>query len=116
MNLPPQVLGNLANSPVARAAARYWWVILPIGLAAWAKYRERKERDGKASWIDVAIDVSPLIGAIGVVVTLNDMARQAEERAQQQAAQAPRPRPAPMPARDADFQPVAQAVPSAQDG
>ena len=118
MPVPAPSLGNLREvmqTPIARALARYWWVVVPIGLAAWVKYKERKEKDGKANWLDVAIDVSPLVGTLGVIVTINDLARQAEERERDRLAQAPRPRPAPLPAREADFQPVAQAVPSAQD-
>lgn len=114
---PAPSLGNLREvmqTPIARALARYWWVAVPIGLAAWVKYKERKAKGDPVNWLDIAIDVSPLVGTLGVIVTINDLARQAEERAQQNAAQAPRARP--LPARDADFQPVAQAVPSGQDG
>lgn len=97
-NIPPQLaqqLAGLGNTPLVRAAVRYWWVALPFGYAAWAKYQERKKH-GEANLHNVLADLAPLVGTLAAIVTIN------YTLAQQQSAAAPTTSPAAN-AKDASF-------------
>lgn len=72
-NIPPHVaqqLAGLTSTPLVQAAARYWWVALPLGYAAWAKYQERK-RKGEVDLHTMIADMAPLVGIVATIVTLN---------------------------------------------
>lgn len=96
-------LGDLAQSPLARATIKYWWVALPIAYVGWRSYQKRKAA-GKVEIADVIIDMAPLIGLVGTLVMLNHTYA-VNERNAAPAPAAPRPLAALAPAsiKDADF-------------
>lgn len=107
-NIPPQLaeqIAGLGNTPLVRAAVRYWWVALPFGYAAWAKYQERRKK-GEANLHNVLADLAPLAGTLAAIVTINyTLAQQQAQQPQPVAGAAPGSN-----AKDASFtvnQPVA---------
>lgn len=101
-------LGDIVQSPLARAAVRYWWVALPIGYCAWRSWQSRKTK-GDVNALDVVLDTAPVVSLIATLVLLNSALKSCETtpkpvagtaRPQPQAAQ----RQGPV-IRDADFTP-----------
>lgn len=74
-------LGGIAQSPLARAAVRYWWLTLPVGYVAWDAYQASKERGGKVRVSTVVAQMSPAIMLLASVVMLNHTLRCAEAEA-----------------------------------
>ncbi len=81
MPLPPDVaqaarsaalgsLGALVQSPLARAAVKYWWVALPIAYAGWRSYQRQKAK-GSVDPFAIALDVAPLVTLVGTLVIIN---------------------------------------------
>jgi hypothetical protein len=110
--LTPQILGhlgNFANTAIFRNAAKYWWVTLPLGYAAWGKYQERK-RKNEVTTANVIGDLAPLISVVATLVMLNNVLEQRESAAP------PKPNPlnpAPGPVTEASF---STATPTARLG
>lgn len=114
MPINPSTLAGLqgiASTPLARAAVRYWWVTIPIGLAAYRSWQRRKAKEGSAHPLDVLLDVAPLIGLVSTAILLNEKVGQMEARQAQAAAPRPKPSPIPpgAPVTDADFTPRPEA-------
>ncbi len=85
MPLPPDVtqaarsaalgsLGALVQSPLARAAVKYWWVALPIAYAGWRSYQRQKAK-GSVDPFAIALDVAPLVTLVGTLVIINQTLR-----------------------------------------
>lgn len=106
-------LGEIVRSPIARATLKYWWVTVPIVYAAWRSWQKRKKQ-GEANPIDILMDVSPLVAAIGTLVVINASLANSEARKAAPAAASPTAG-----ARDAEFslrRPAATAVPATSEG
>ncbi len=99
--LSPQILGhlgNFANTAIFRNAAKYWWVTLPLGYAAWGKYQERK-RKNELTTANVIGDLAPLLSVVATLVMLNNVLEQREQTPAK-----PNPlNPAPGPVTEASF-------------
>jgi hypothetical protein len=98
-------LGTALRAPVLRAAAKHWWLTLPIGLLAWSSWQERKKR-GDASVQHLIADLTPAVTLAIGVVTLNLMLEERERVSPATAAKpasSPRPAPTPGAVKDADF-------------
>lgn len=91
MPLPPDVtsaarsaalgnLGALVQSPLARAAVKYWWVALPIAYAGWRSYQRQKAK-GSVDPFAIALDVAPLIAMVGTLVIINQSLRDGHQAA-----------------------------------
>jgi hypothetical protein len=93
-------LGALAQTPLARAAVKYWWVSLPIGYAAYRSWQQRKAKGG-AHPLDVVMDIAPLVGLVGTLVLINEHIKRNEVAAP--AAAKPSPIPPGAEITDADF-------------
>ena len=82
-NIPPQMiqgLGNLATTPLARAAVRYWWATVPIGYVAYTRFQERKKK-GDVTLGGVLSDVAPILGLVSTLLLLNQMFETREAKA-----------------------------------
>jgi hypothetical protein len=102
-------LGDIAQSPLARAAIRYWWVALPIGYCAWRSWQGRKAK-GSVNAMDVVLDTAPIVSLIATLVLLNSALKTCQPTpvAATVRPQAPAPAKGPV-IRDADFTPKPQA-------
>lgn len=105
-------IGDIVQSPLAKAAIRYWWVALPIGYCAWRSWQGRKAK-GAVNPMDVVLDTAPVISLIATLVLLNSALKTCQPtpvaatvRPQQprQPAAAPKASDGPV-IRDADFTP-----------
>jgi hypothetical protein len=67
-------LGALVQSPLARAAVKYWWVALPIAYAGWRSYQRQKAK-GSVDPFAIALDVAPLVTLVGTLVIINQTLR-----------------------------------------
>jgi hypothetical protein len=104
-------LGDIVQSPLARAAVRYWWVAIPIGYCAWRSWQQRKAK-GAVNPMDVVLDTAPVVSLIATLVLLNSALKTCQPAP---VAATVRPTPAPAAAatkpsagpviRDADFTP-----------
>lgn len=109
-------LGDIVQSPLCRAAIRYWWVALPIGYCAWRSWQSRKAK-GSVNAMDVVLDTAPVVSLIATLVLLNSALKStaapvaATVRAQAKPAAAAAPRASDGPViRDADFTPKPREV------
>jgi hypothetical protein len=97
-------LGEVMQTPLARAVVKYWWVSLPIGYAAYLSFQRRKAKEGKAHPIDILHDISPLICLVGTLVAVNATLQAQHAQQTADAAQAAASvKPVAAQVRDADF-------------
>lgn len=100
-------LGDIARSPLARAAMKYWWVAIPIAYAGWRSYQKHKAK-GTVNFVDVTLDVAPLVGLVGTLVLLNKVLGDSEAQTPPVTAAPPRSAATPINRqmiKDADFTP-----------
>lgn len=89
-------LQQIAQTPLARGAVRYWWVSVPLFALGWHYYKQR-QKEGKATVGQLVHDMVPAVGLVGTLLTLNTLIAAKEAKAPQRS---PLP---PGPIKDADF-------------
>lgn len=72
-------LGGVVSNPYTRLAIRYWWLAIPVGLAAWGKYQEKKAQ-GKVRLHHILGTLGETIAPVTAIIALGEFARRDEAR------------------------------------
>lgn len=72
-------VAGVVNNPITRLGIRYWWASIPVIVAAWGKYQERKEK-GDVRLHHVISDVGTLLGPVMTIIAMTEFAKRDEER------------------------------------
>lgn len=71
-------LGELARSPIAKMALRYWWVSIPLGYMIYGRIMDRKATEKKLKPYMILSDVAATLGPVMTLVAMSELASKLE--------------------------------------
>lgn len=73
-----QGLGELARSPIAKMALRYWWVSIPLGYMIYGRIMDRKATEKQLKPYMILSDVAATLGPVMTLVAMSELASKLE--------------------------------------
>lgn len=94
-----KALGNIVrnetiNNPLTRLAVRYWWLSIPVGIAVWGRFEERRAA-GEVKLHHLIGDAGTILSPFLVLAILSEFAERREEAAKRPKPPSPQAQSAP---------------------
>lgn len=67
-----KALGGLSSSSMLKIGIKYWWLAVPLGLASYWRYQERK-KSNQATLYTVMTDTGMLVAPVAAIIMINEM-------------------------------------------